>query len=291
MKRIAIALLSLAVVASCKKNEAPQTATTAPPPPAVTQTTATTSTAAAVPSAAASVVIKDAPVPTQGLVLWLRGDWGVTTDMSGKVLTWEVQGSSLKANAAKPEEQPTRAPNAIGGKTALHFDGNQNIMVADLNVNPDVMPQMTVISVFTSDTDKASPLRKLYGHDDGGYDRAAGLDDRSGDSKNYTIFTGNGVLGDFTLQANTPYLAVESYDDAAKKMNAWVNGAPTVQNGPCDHGKGLKQFYVGGTGTSYHEPWMGNVGEIMVYSRTLTDDERKKVEDYLAAKYGLKLTR
>ena len=35
----------------------------------------------------------------------------------------------------------------------------------------------------------------------------------------------------------------------------------------------------------------GDLAEILVYQRTLTEDERKKVEDYLGAKYGIKITR
>jgi len=30
---------------------------------------------------------------------------------------------------------------------------------------------------------------------------------------------------------------------------------------------------------------------MLIYKRTLTDDERKKIEDYLGAKYGVKITR
>ena len=148
-----------------------------------------------------------------------------------------------------------------------------------------------MISVFTSDTDVASPPRKLYGADDGGYDRAAGLDDRA-EGFNYTVFGGDaGVVGIMKLAANTPYLTVDSYDQTKKVLNVWVNGAPAKQNQATDHGAGLDKFYIGGTGTVYHEPWLGNVAEMLVYRRTLSDDERKKVEDYLAAKYGLKLTR
>lgn len=290
MKRIAIVLLSLAVLASCKKNEFPEKpAPAAPAPkPAAIDTTATTA-----PPPAASINVPNAPVPAQGLVLWLRGDFGITPDPGGKVASWAVEGSSLKATADKPDEQPTFMPNGIGGKPAVHFDGEKNLMAADLNINPDAAPQLTVISVFQSDTAANSPLRKLYGHDDGSYDRAAGLDNRASDpKKNYTIFGGSAlVIGIFSLDANTPYLTVDSFDNPAKKLNVWVNGAQAVKDVTIDNGHGLTKFYIGGTGTVYHEPWMGDLSEMLVYNRTLTDDERKKVEDYLSTKYGLKLTR
>jgi hypothetical protein len=290
MKRIAI-LAALFALAACRKPaEAPATSSTAPaPPPAAATTTTATTTATYVPPPDVSAA--NAPVPTNGLSLWLRADSGVTAGADGKVSAWAVEGSPVKATADSPEKQPTVAQNAIGGKPAIHFDGGTQMLEANLNIDPAASPQVTVISVFSSETDTPSPLRKLYGADDGGYDRAAGLDDRA-EGFNYTVFGGSaGVVGIFKLAANTPYLTVDSYDQTKKVLNVWVNGAPAKQNQEIDHGAGLEKFYIGGTGTVYHEPWLGNVAEMLVYRRILTDDERKKIEDYLAGKYGMKLGR
>jgi hypothetical protein len=288
MKRIAIAAVLLVLTACRKPAEAPVTTSSAPPPAPAAQTATTTTTIYVPP---ADVKATNAAVPTTGLELWLRADSGVTAGAGGKVSAWAVEGSTVKAVADTAEKQPTLVPNAIGGKPAIHFDGGTNILEANINIDPAASPELTVISVFTSDTDAANPLRKLYGADDGGYDRAAGLDDRA-EGFNYTIFGGGaGVVGIMKLAANTPYLTVDSYDQPKKVLNVWVNGAPAKQNQQIDHGAGLDKFYIGGTGTVYHEPWQGNVAEMLVYHRILTDAERKTVEDYLAGKYGLKLTR
>lgn len=294
MKRMALFAALLAVAACRKPAEAPATTSSTPPPPAA-ETAATTATTTATTTAYVpppDVTVANAPVPTNGLSLWLRADSGVTAGAGGKVSAWAVEGSTVKAVADSPEKQPNVVQNAIGGKPAIHFDGGANVLETNINIDPAVSPELTVISVFTSDTDKPSPLRKLYGADDGGYDRAAGLDDRATPPNNYTIFGGGaGVIEIMKLAANTPYLTVDSYDQTKKALNVWVNGAPAKQNQQIDHGASLPKFYIGGTGTVYHEPWLGNVAEMLVYRRILTDDERKKVEDYLAAKYGLKLTR
>lgn len=286
MKRIAILLL---LAAACHKAETPATTSSAPPPPAPETTTTAPPAAKYVPPPDVSVAT--APVPTSGLSLWLRADSGVTAGADGKVSVWAVEGSPVKAEAKDAAQQPTLAQNAIGGKPAIHFDGGTQMLEANINIDPAASPELTVISVFTSETDASTPLRKLYGADDGGYDRAAGLDDRA-EGMSYTVFGGGGgVVGIMKLAANTPYLTVDSYDQPKKKLNVWVNGAPAKQDVDVDHGAGLDKFYIGGTGTVYHEPWFGNVAEMLVYHRVLTDDERKKIEDYLAAKYGLKLTR
>ena len=288
MKRIAIVAAVLALAACRKPAETPVTTSSAPPPLGPATTTTAPPAAKYVPPPDVSAA--NAPVPTSGLSLWLRADSGVTAGADGKVSAWSVEGSAMKATA-EGDKRPALAQNAIGGKPAIHFDGGANILEAPLNIDPAATPELTVISVFSSETDQASPLRKLYGADDGGYDRAAGLDDRA-EGNNYTIFGGSaGVVGIFKLAANTPYLTVDSYDQPKKLLNVWVNGAPAKQNQQIDHSASLEKFYIGGTGTVYHEAWLGNVAEMLVYRRILTDDERKKIEDYLAGKYGLKLTR
>ena len=45
------------------------------------------------------------------------------------------------------------------------------------------------------------------------------------------------------------------------------------------------------TGIVFREPWKGPIAEMLVYGRSLTPEERIAVEDYLAGKYELTLTR
>jgi hypothetical protein len=235
------------------------------------------------------VKLDSAPVPTNGLQLWLRGDYGVTAT-EGKVTSWAVEGSPLKAEAKDPAEQPSIVANAINGKPAIRFDGDHNMLEVPMSVDAEAAPELTVISVWSSATADKNPLRKLYGADDGGYDRAAGIDDRASDGSNYTVFAGRGgVTGIFTFAANTTNLTIENY--ANKKLNTWVNGAAAKSNIAAEYGHMPDHLYIGGTGHAYTESWKGDLAELLIYKRTLTDDERKKIEDYLGAKYGVKLAR
>jgi hypothetical protein len=291
MKRTIVALSAVfPLLFACQ--EKPDAA--APPPvttsSAVAPAVATTTTAAPSTATAPDVTTANAPVPVQGLELWLRGDYGVTADAGGKVTSWGVEGSPLTAAPAAPAEEPSLIASAINGKPAVRFDGDQNMLEVPMSIDPKVSPQLTVISVWTSATAEKSPLRKLYGADNGGYDRAAGIDDRA-EGSNYTVFGGSaGVVGSLNFTANTPNLTVESYDQMQKKLNTWANGA-AKSNVEAEYDEMLDHFFIGSTGRVYHEMWQGDVAEMLVYRRVLTDDERKKVEDYLAGKYGLKLAR
>ena len=285
-KLIALALCLLAL-AACKKKEEPApepapTATQAAPAPAPEPAPKTATPQPTVTLAAG------APIPAQGVALWLVAD----DAQPGKLASWTNSAvAGVTATAAKPEEQPEVVAKAMGGHNVVRFDGEQNMLMTNVDISPARMPEATVFAVFSSKTDAKEPLRKLYGDDNGGYDRAAGLDGRS--EKNYNAFTGNGVAGYFDLKANESYITADVY--GSNDFTGFVNGKKTVDKVAAAWGAGpddaLPNLYIGGTGTVYHEPWQGDLAEIIVYGRILNDQERMQVEDYLAKKYGITIAR
>ena len=182
------------------------------------------------------------------------------------------------------------APEGLAGHAAIRFDGNGDTLVVDLNIHPAAYPELTVVAVFASEVDQPTTLRKLYGADDGDYDRAVGLDDRAPNGMNYTFFGGSSeVEGYFSLSPDTAYLTVDNFRD--DEFYGWVNGAESATGIAVNYGEGLPKFYLGGHGTAFFEPWKGPIAEMLVYGRSLTLEERIAVEDYLAAKYELTLNR
>jgi hypothetical protein len=282
MKRALIAFLLL--LAACgRKPETPVTESTETVPPA------TASTPPMQVEAPGVISVNGAEVPTNGLALWLRADALVTTGAENAVTMWKSP-NNMQAFQTAAGRQPRVYPNAINGHPAVRFDGDDDMLETNLDIDPKVLPDVTVIAVFNSRIAEASPLRKLYGQDDGGYDRAAGLDDRAGDEKKYAIFGGGaGVVGFFTLAANQTYLTVDAW--GAKAFNGWVNGRKMLDNQEVSNEEGLPHLYIGGIGTVYSEPWAGDVAELLVYTRPLTDAERTSVEDYLSRKYAIALDR
>jgi len=284
MKRALIAALLLVAVFACKKKEeAPVVETPAPPPPAKTQPTETQKPP--VTPQQTVTLAAGAPIPASGVALWLQGD----DAKAGKLASWSNPlVANVTAATTDPAEQPEVVANVLNGHAVVRFDGEKNMLKTNIDISPARMPEATIIAVFNSKTDTPTPLRKLYGDDNGSYDRAAGLDNRA-EGKNYTLFTGNGVEGDFQLEKDKPYLTVDQF--GAKDVSTWVNGRVELAKVETGYEEALPNLYIGGTGTSYHEPWMGDVAEIIVYARALTDQERAQVEDYLAHKYALTLQR
>jgi hypothetical protein len=291
MRKLSVVLLvSVLTLVSCKKKEEP-VAQPAAPTPAATTSSATPAPAAKVPSAIPNVPFSAAPIPGPGLALWLTGDDAMKSAVAGKLASWtNPLVPNISAAASEKTAQPSVAANAINGHAAVRFDGEANMLMTNIDISPASWPDVTVITVFSSSTDVNNPLRSVYGDDNGDYDRAAGLDDRSGDGNNYVIFTGDrGVAGYFALKPNQPYLSTDQY--TATEFKGWVNGKPSLTRSETHWGDALPNMYIGGTGPTFSQFWKGDIAEMIVYARLLTDAERAQVEDYLAKKYGVTLAR
>lgn len=291
-KIVAVLLVTGLALASCRKKEevaAPQPPT---PTPAATTSSAVPAPAPKGPTPVPNVPFAAAaPIPGNGLALWLTGDDAMKSAVGGKLASWtNPLVPNISASAGDKNAQPSVAANAINGHAAVRFDGEANMLMTNIDISPASWPDVTVITVFSSSTDAPSPLRSVYGDDNGDYDRSAGLDDRSGDSKNYVIFAGDrGVAGYFVLKANQAYLSTDQY--TATEFNGWIDGKPTLTKFESHWGEALPNMYIGGTGTSFSQFWKGDIAEMIVYARVLTDAERMQVEDYLAKKYGVTVAR
>ena len=279
-------LIAIALIFSfgCRKPETPPAP--APEPVQATQPATTTTAPPANPQIAATLP-SNAPIPAQGVLLWLAADDALAAAKDGKVQTWQnAQVPNVSATAVKSDAAPAAVANALNGHAVVRFDGTNQMLMTTIDIGPKRMPEGTIIAVMSSKTAAPAPLRKLYGDDNGSYDRAVGLDNRG--DKNYTLFTGSDAVGYFQLEADKTYLTVDQY--SPKEFSGWVNGKPALSKKPADWAdETLPNMYIGGTGTSYDEFWNGDVAEIIVYNRALSDAERESVEDYLAKKYGLTL--
>ena len=264
------------------------------PPAATTETTPAPSTqpppAAPAPTQATTTLPAGAPIPAAGVLLWLSADDAVAAATDGKVRSW--QNALVPAATATPrhaDRPPAVVGNALNGHAVIRFDGTDQTLMATIDIGPARMPEGTIVTVIRSTTADASPLRKVYGNDNGGYDRAVGLDDRGGD-KNFTLFKGSYVEGYFQIQPDTTYIVVDQY--SPREFSGWVNGNAALTKIEADwQDDALPNLYIGGTGTVYNEFWSGDLAEIIVYSRKLDDAERVQVEDYLGQKYGVAITR
>lgn len=293
MKRaLILTTIAMVVISGCelRKKETITTSETAAPEPAATTAPAPETTTPRLEPQASVTLAAGAPIPPTGVSLWLVAD-DATGGEGGAVSSWvnaQISGLTVEAD---PDAWPALVRNTLNGHAVVRFDGKNDMLRTNVDLGPERMPLATVFIAFSTATAEANPLRKLYGNDNGGYDRAVGLDDRGGDpAKNYCAFTGStGVTPLFAIKANEFHIGVDQF--TSSDFSSWIDGAPVASKTPATWSESLPNLYVGNTGTSYSEHWQGDLAEMIVYARTVSDAERIQVEDYLAKKYGLTVAR
>lgn len=110
---------------------------------------------------------------------------------------------------------------------------------------------------------------------------------------NFATFTGSGGWND--VNVNSPSSRIANTLNTASLVSCTNNGttltpyfnavAMTTKNGANASATGMT---LGDTDTgNARQPWLGTVGEIIIYNSVLTTSQRQSVEGYLAHKWGL----
>ena len=152
--------------------------------------------------------------------------------------------------------------------SAYQFDGIDDYIQAPVNINPDVMPKMTMTAWVRAD--EASPVRQAISSDNGGFDRGIGVDCRSGSCRWLAFIGSGGVLGDrLYVPGEWVFLAVV-YNQDAGTAKLYVNDQ--VYEGSGVLGPGHDYFRIG-SNPSYGEYFSGVIDEVRIYNRALSDEE------------------
>lgn len=219
-------------------------------------------------------------VARNGLLVWLRADMGVTTS-SGKVTRWEDQsGSGNHATQTVSSQQPNYVPNvaSLSGQPTIRFNSANSTMLQipdNTGLNPNRVSMIAVIQ-RSSGTGYAIIVSKYLANSAGylmGFMSTTTL---------YSWMSGGYSQGTFPTGV---YGIVEGiYDQVQNKI--YVNG--TVSGAISQTGaivSNTKDMYIGGAynGSQFD----GDIAEVLVYNRAITDVERQSIEVYLGQKYGL----
>lgn len=223
------------------------------------------------------------PLVTAPLRLWLKADDGVSLDLDGSVSMW-ADRSGRGNHAIRPNGSgPTWATNAINGRPAVRFQdqylnlvnatmsgasSGEGFVVARSSVAAGTRNGLWQVATYT-----IGNLGDYYGVTGYPSNNGAQIIERFGSNGTY-------YLGAPPVALATPHLysvlsAPDRWEVRFNKglfyrsqqnsvnfsMTAWI-------------GRGEVSF-------------TGDIAEVMLFDRLLTEDERDSVGDYLAAKYGL----
>jgi len=235
--------------------------------------------------------ISNYPSDFSDLVVWLRADSGVTFDIPTKqVSAWaDKSGQNNSVAQTTSSKQPLRyGYGGINDKSYIGFDGTSDTFISN-----EVSPIGTDFTIFE--------VSKINGISNSlfSYNRA-GVSSIDFGTKNRQLYaTVNDGSASITTQTNVDNLAtnhigvfkkigktinLEYYDSANSFLtnftNAGFNDATTFNS---------TKFNIGSfdTGVSNITLLDGNISEVIVYNRALSESEISKVKGYLNLKYKI----
>jgi alpha-tubulin suppressor-like RCC1 family protein len=220
--------------------------------------------------------------PTEGLALWLKAEEAQMEISDGKISAWHDQsGGEHDAVQATTGLQPTLVEDVVDGKDAVEFDGEGQFLAGSLNLS-----ESKTFAVVVKDLGTTNAI--------GGVITAKEGSDFNG------IFSENGTkyVGDYagansedsvrtTQPINAFNVVLVRYDQALSKMTLYQNGrTETVLT---RGGEETTGFELGTRNNELGRYFKGQVAEVLVYDRSLSDAEVVQLSGYLAQKYEIAL--
>jgi hypothetical protein len=232
-----------------------------------------------------------APIPLDGLALWLRADSGVSTNSAGAVTSW-ADGSPNFNTVSQTDgtKAPALIANAINGKPALQFDGANDFLEAPASSSLAITGDLTTL--FVVNIDDYVTYRAIWA-------KTAGPGGNLPAPTDYYLLPSTGIprafhgaTGGFNSVDGTSPLpmgafSVAGWELAGTTLTHYLDGA---ENGsgetPSAGGDAGESLRIGTRGDNFTK-LKGSLAELVIYNRALTDDERAQVTSYLQSKYGL----
>ena len=217
-------------------------------------------------------------------VLHLQADSGVKTDADGRVVAWtDASGSDHSSSQNDPARRPLLVNDAAYGRPALRFDGQRRF----LHLNGQVLTSQS-FAIFAVVTDRATTKshREIFSNWNG----AAG---NSGSS----VFLG--MTGEDTVRLSDDFSGV---GHVTKRNEPFLlsgfngpSGATVHQNDLTLASKGsplsprnlTTAYVIGQQGNINGEYWHGDLFELLVFNRDLSERDRLAVQRHLSEKYHL----
>ncbi|WP_445475414.1 LamG-like jellyroll fold domain-containing protein [Methanococcoides methylutens] len=149
---------------------------------------------------------------------------------------------------------------------ALSFDGKDDYVRSPVNINPDKMPQVTIIAWAKSDLES----RTIISHDNGGFDRTIAIDNRGG-GLGWSAFSGSGgVLGFHPATIGEWTFIATVYDQDAQTITMYVDDKVYQKKGVLSGGWDYTNI---GSNPSYGGNFDGVIDEVRIYNSALSQSE------------------
>ncbi|HHV99794.1 MAG TPA: hypothetical protein GXX36_09530, partial [Clostridiaceae bacterium] len=222
------------------------------------------------------------PIPTSGLKLWLKADspdGAIIKDINNYVNTWvDLSGYTNSSFQTNSSYRPLYVANAINGKPAIRFDGvNDYLNITSLKGN---MNQLTFFIVIKPSglADYNQSIGAVGGWGQFLFHSAANGAIYCGTSAQSRLTAPSGTMVNNEVQGYSYVYAgtgsaSKLYKNSSQVASGTLTATPASWTG----------FIIGANNSNSLK---GDIPEIIIYDRALSDSERQSVEIYLSSKYN-----
>ncbi|MES2477930.1 MAG: T9SS type A sorting domain-containing protein [Bacteroidota bacterium] len=236
-----------------------------------------------------------------GIQLWLDGSnvnnlSGTNPADTTKIAVWkDISGNKNNATVLAGQDTARMNTSQINGKDVMQFTRGSDAYgsvyeVANIDIRAVSMPELTIFTVYRQGAKSSGVIHGIWGNDDGGWDRfflsSFGSDNGAvsvGAPTNYVSVANAGVVGETKLLTAV-------YDHGVTDSTVvYYNALPVnrVQdNSSSTAAKSTFRIGWDGDGSTFN----GDIAELVMYNRKLSECEIRQVNRYFAYKYNVSLT-
>jgi hypothetical protein len=228
-------------------------------------------------------------VPSSGLKSWYKADNGAIVS-SGSVTTWkDVSGSGSDASQSTSTAQPTYNSSAINGLPAVVFNGTSDY----LNMPAGFSNFASGLSIFlvTKPTTWAYGQRVFaFGNTNTSGSNCLVLEEPTNTSLSFDQFDSGGNVASVVSNSAVTLGSYQLYEithDGTSTGTMYADAVQIAKNTAMYSTSSINPNYnYLGCAIGVNGFFAGEVAEVLIYNRLLTNSERLGVEEYLSGRYG-----
>jgi hypothetical protein len=238
---------------------------------------------------------------SSGIVMWLDASNVNNTSPAsnpantGSVAIWkDISGNGNNAGILSGQNTPKISTGQINGHDVVTFTRASATLgtvydVSNVDIRATNMPKLTLFTVYKQGARGASDQQGIWGDDDGGWDRFFMTAFGSVDGIVSVGPPTNNVVITNAAGSGTKLLTTVYDNGAANGSTVYFNAVPVQSVTDNTHPTNAKSsLSIGWDGDN--NPFDGDIAEMILYNRKLSDCEIKIVNRYLSQKYGVPFT-
>lgn len=215
-------------------------------------------------------------IPSSGLHLWLRADAGIVPASGSQIFQWQDQsGNGRNATMATVSRQPSLVGSAINGRPVVRFFGAQSMYL-------DIFTQPTTFSVFVAGKNSLASESFSMILGPGGNSPNDQLRWENGSQALFVTQNAQTIITSSIGNTRVYHALSARYDGST--MNFYRDGNATSSTSFSTSAP----WTIASIGSYYSSNFMvGDLAEVILYDRALSEAERASVNSYLRSKYNL----